>query len=127
MNGFQVRKKQGGARANAGRKPKPRVLIRKASAEAILSGVNETELWHGLLSSEDEKITLEALKYLTNRRDGLPAQSIFTKDVSEHKPLAVEYIQAINLALGYTGKLEPLKMVSAEPEKPLPILPILPE
>ena len=60
----------GGARLNAGRRPKSLVVVRKVLAEQILGNVDELSLWRGLLSSEDEKIKLEALKYLTDRRDG---------------------------------------------------------
>lgn len=52
------------------------VLIRKVVAEQILDSVDELGLWQDLLMSEDERIRLEALKYLTNRRDGQPPQSI---------------------------------------------------
>lgn len=66
----------GGARLNAGRKPRTAFLVRKVLAEQILGSVNELELWQELLHSDDERVRLEALKYLTNRRDGLPAQSV---------------------------------------------------
>lgn len=66
----------GGARLGAGRPPKPQVLVRKALATDILAAVDEVALWQGLLWSENEKIRLEALKYLTDRRDGKAPQSV---------------------------------------------------
>lgn len=72
---------RGGKRINAGRKPKPspKQVVRKVIAETILAGIDEAKAWSRLLNSEDDRISLEALKYLTNRRDGMPPQSI------EHK------------------------------------------
>src|SRR6202035_1519623 len=66
----------GGARLNAGRKPKAPVLVRQILAAEILGSVDEVLLWQGLLGSENEKIKLEALKYLTDRRDGKAPQSM---------------------------------------------------
>ena len=69
---------RGGKREGAGRKPTVKSTtntLRKKTAEEILSKVDEETLWAGLLNSEDQKIRLESLKYLTDRRDGKPAQS----------------------------------------------------
>lgn len=70
---------RGGKRPNSGRKPKPKVVVRKVVAETILASIDEIKAWKRLLKSPDDRIALEALKYLTNRRDGMPPQSI------EHK------------------------------------------
>lgn len=66
----------GGKRAGAGRPTNPVRIVRKVMAEEILGCVDEKALWGGLLSSEDERIRLDTLKYLTDRRDGKPRQTI---------------------------------------------------
>lgn len=69
-------KRRGGARAGAGRKPKPITIVRKATAEQVLAGIDETQAWTGILESKDMRVRLDALKYLTDRRDGKAAQAI---------------------------------------------------
>lgn len=82
----------GGARPGAGRKPKPKRAVKKVLAEAILSSVNELEMWTDLLTATvttenatfpDYNIRFKALQYLTNRRDGMPAQSVILTEESE--------------------------------------------
>jgi hypothetical protein len=78
-------KPKGGARPGAGRPPKPKVTVKKASAETILAAVDEKELWTELLNSDNEKIRLEALRYLTDRRDGKPCESVMMRGEQELK------------------------------------------
>ncbi len=66
----------GGARQGAGRPLKPTIFVRKAQAEEILGSVDEIDLWKGLLRSENLRIRLESLKYLTDRRDGKAPQAV---------------------------------------------------
>jgi hypothetical protein len=93
----------GGKREGAGR-PKTKLSrlasapLRKSTAEEILSQHDEEALWNELLTANtviwvaapaggngnerehitvpDYKIRIDALKYLTNRRDGMPIQAI---------------------------------------------------
>lgn len=95
----------GGARPGAGRPPKPKRAVKKVMAEAILSSINELEAWQDLLSATtitsvvviaggegeresmtvpDYNIRFKALSYLTNRRDGMPPQSV---NVTEERDL----------------------------------------
>jgi hypothetical protein len=69
-------KSKGGARPGSGRKPKAIVTLRKATAEKVLASVDEVALWKVLLNHEEARVSLDALKYLTDRRDGKAAQSI---------------------------------------------------
>lgn len=96
----------GGKRKGAGR---PQVKLsrtlkplKKATAEEILAEHDEIGMWRDLLTASeitsvtviggaeglkyhevnvpDYKIRIDALKYLTNRRDGMPAQSVKVED-----------------------------------------------
>ena len=66
----------GGARPGAGRKPKPLHVVRKHTAEQILSNVDEIALWGELLLDKDPRIRFDALRYLTDRRDGKAPQAV---------------------------------------------------
>ena len=70
----------GGARKGAGRKPKKISTIAKKlpkdTAALILSEINEHGAWFELLKEDDPRIRLDALKYLTDRRDGRPKQAV---------------------------------------------------
>jgi hypothetical protein len=71
----------GGKRAGAGRKPaQPKEPRRRYTAEDILGAINEINEWKPLLQSENEKIKLTALIYLTDRRDGKARQPITGSD-----------------------------------------------
>lgn len=99
---------RGGKRAGAGRKPTKLSVtgnrLKKATAEEILASVDEMEMWQSLLNATqiqsirvigdgesdremetvpDWKIRLESLKYLTDRRDGKPAQSVYVNGESD--------------------------------------------
>jgi hypothetical protein len=71
---------KGGVRPGAGRKPnriKPIAdKITRTSAELILSAINERGVWLELVKDDDARIRLDAMKYLTDRRDGKPKQSL---------------------------------------------------
>lgn len=72
----------GGKRPGAGRRPrnvdrwiKARGLSPATAAE-LLERADERRIWYRLLNSEDESVVLRAITYLTDRRDGRPAQQI---------------------------------------------------
>src|SRR4051812_35468913 len=67
---------RGGKRPGAGRKRGARALVTRSQAEGVLTTVNEGQIWRKLLHSENERIVFESMKYLTDRRDGKPIQSI---------------------------------------------------
>jgi hypothetical protein len=69
---------RGGARPGAGRKPKPTVVLRRTMAAEILSAVDEVEVWKGLIERGDYRTILEAMKYLTDRRDGKAPQAVIS-------------------------------------------------
>lgn len=69
-------KGRGGARPGAGRKPKAVKAVKKIVAEQLLGSVDEQGLWRELLEADDLRVRLDALKYLTDRRDGKPAQTV---------------------------------------------------
>ena len=75
----------GGKREGAGRKKTQlsRVTgvghgagLRKIVAEEILADLDEKALWSGLAQHEEPKVRLNALKYLTDRRDGKAPQAV---------------------------------------------------
>jgi hypothetical protein len=90
-------KSRGGARAGAGRKAKPKIELSasKGMASRVLGRIDEEEYWLSLLRfdlkpaervmlSLGEKCLIEdTLEYLTNRRDGKPAQGVFVGDTRE--------------------------------------------
>jgi hypothetical protein len=90
---------KGGYRPGAGRKPSLATKLARAvefietngtkaeqsTATRILGAINEVEQWGKLLGDKNPRIRMESLKYLTDRRDGKPSQSV-----------------AMNLAGGFT-------------------------
>jgi len=68
-------KMAGRKRHQASHPPKPSTDRKRGLAAGILSGVNERNLWKELLESEELRLRLHALKYLTDRRDGRPPQA----------------------------------------------------
>jgi len=48
----------------------------RSKAEAILATVNEERIWQRLLRNRNARIVLDAMKYLTDRRDGKPVQAV---------------------------------------------------
>jgi hypothetical protein len=70
----------GGKRPGAGRKPSTIkgvvAKLPKDTAALILAKINENQSWIELLESDDLRIRLDALKYLTDRRDGKARQGM---------------------------------------------------
>jgi hypothetical protein len=72
----------GGKRRGAGRRPRDldRWIaargLKPATAAEILERADERAIWYKLLHSEDEAIVLRTIMYLTDRREGRPAQQI---------------------------------------------------
>ena len=50
--------------------------LKPATAAEILERADERRIWHRLLNSDDDAIVLRTAMYLTDRRDGRPAQQI---------------------------------------------------
>lgn len=73
---------RGGPRRGAGRPKRDLAVwmeargVHPATAAEILSNANERALWHRLLTSPDDRVCLESVKFLTVMRDGKPAQRI---------------------------------------------------
>ncbi|MFP5233919.1 MAG: hypothetical protein ACLGQX_15040 [Acidobacteriota bacterium] len=71
---------KGGKRPGAGRKPSTIKGIAKRlpreSAEVLLAEINANSKWVTLANSDDERIQLETLKYLTDRAYGKARQAI---------------------------------------------------
>lgn len=66
---------RGGARHGAGRKPRLKAsLVDQGAAARILKQIDEEAKWLALLIAKDERLQFDALRYLTNRRDGMPNQ-----------------------------------------------------
>ena len=47
-----------------------------ATAAELLERANEPRIWYRLLNSQDDRVVLDAVKFLTSMRDGKPAQRI---------------------------------------------------
>jgi hypothetical protein len=115
------RSKWGGKRPGAGRRPrevekwiKARGLSPATAAE-LLERADERRVWYRLLHSEDEAIALRALIYLTDRRDGRPAQQINVTAATVHfTPEEIERARAIARQLG--AKPQPTLSTALEPE-----------
>lgn len=67
---------KGGKRPGAGRKPSTikgiAKKLPKESAELLLAEINAHSKWLSLANSNDERIMLETLKYLSDRAYGKP-------------------------------------------------------
>lgn len=80
--------KRGGKRDGAGRKglsywirKDPRYLRARGidplyAAEVLSHVVDESRIWKRILSTEDDRVLLDAMKFLVSMRDGRPAQQI---------------------------------------------------
>ncbi len=87
-----------------GKRPSARCLAKKLSrkkrapslrspqAERILSEVNESRLWNALLNSKDLRLRFNALKYLTDRRDGRPPQAVPQGGTGGDRALTVKLV-----------------------------------
>ena len=80
-------KQRGGRRPGAGRKVKRiKSLARrcdKVTAAMILAVVDEQSRWLQFIESEDERVALDAMKFLTQMRDGRPKQPVDMNDARE--------------------------------------------
>ena len=82
---------KGGHRDGAGRKPKPKIELTadKGVASRVLARTahgewpGEEARWLELLNAKDERLRFDVQKYLTDRRDGKPAQGVFVGDTRE--------------------------------------------
>jgi hypothetical protein len=78
---------KGGKRAGAGRKPSTiKGIARKLpreSAELILAEIKANHKWVELAQSDDERIVLDTLKYLTDRAHGKASQAVEMKHSSD--------------------------------------------
>lgn len=84
----------GGKRTGAGRPAvklsRTKAPLKRTTAEEILAEIDEKQAWMDLLNAEltipngkeapitvaDNRLRADVLKYLTNRRDGMPAQAL---------------------------------------------------
>lgn len=57
-------------------------MLDKVSAAQVLSLFDERKLWGRLLSSEDDRVVLDAVKFLVVMRDGKPVQQINVSSVN---------------------------------------------
>lgn|SRR5262249_10763349 len=99
----------GGRRPGAGRRPRQAERwmaargISPATAAELLERADERRIWYRLLNSEDDGIVLRTITYLTDRRDGRPAQQInitsahvtFTPEEIERAPAVVREITGV--------------------------------
>ena len=90
---------KGGKRRGAGRPKGSHTDIRaKVTAAAILEKINEAEAWNWALTTarkkRDVKTYIDALKYLTDRRDGKPRQTTALEG-ADGKPLAIQIISEV--------------------------------
>lgn len=113
----------GGKRRGAGRPAKPVKIVRKVLAEGILAAIDEKAIWVTLLKSKDERIRLDTLKYLTDRRDGRAPQGVNFTEETTIRIMPAEYVAAVNRALGFTGRLVPLESPVEKENGALPFLP----
>lgn len=66
----------GGSRRGSGRKPKQIKDLEKSFAAEILTDQLEKDKWKKTLDSPDQRIVLDALKYLSDHKYGRAPQEI---------------------------------------------------
>lgn len=66
----------GGKRPGAGRPIGALAKIKRDIAALALKRSDELAIWARLLASEEERIVLDTMKYLTDRRDGKASQPL---------------------------------------------------
>ena len=92
---------RGGARLGAGRKPHSlSLVVERSTAASILDKINDAEAWlecYTLAKEQgDVRGMVEILKYLTDRRDGRPSQSLrISEESSRVAPEEIERARAI--------------------------------
>ncbi len=67
---------KGGKREGAGRKSKAQKLVEAGFVCTHFGAREQEDFWKSMLKSEDERIRLDAGKYLTDRLFGKPAQAV---------------------------------------------------
>lgn len=67
---------RGGKREGAGRKSKVTKLLEAKFAAPFFSEAVQQKTWKSLLTSADEKVVLDATKYLTDRLYGKATQAV---------------------------------------------------
>jgi hypothetical protein len=83
----------GEERPGAGRKAKRAVVLRRTLAAEILNSVDEVEVWRGLIERADYRTRLDAMKYLTDRRDGKAPQAVIGTETPAIDCTPVQYRQ----------------------------------
>jgi hypothetical protein len=78
----------GGKRPGSGRPKAAISILRRDLSAEILAQANPRAIWDKLLKSADEKIVLDAVKYLSNRVYGMPTQAV-TLGNPDGSPLTV--------------------------------------
>lgn len=84
----------GGKREGAGRPTGAVEKAKQSIAVRVFKKVNEVAVWAKLLASDDEKIVLDTMRYLTDRRDGKAAQPL---SGDKDNPIAVQIITNLDL------------------------------
>jgi hypothetical protein len=101
-------KQRGGRRPGAGRKVKRiKALVKrcdKVTAAMVLAAVDEQSKWLEFIESDDERVALDAMKFLTQMRDGRPKQQINVEDdkareAAERAAMSTEELIARNREL----------------------------
>ena len=68
--------KRGGARSGAGRKPNAVKLLEAGFVAEYFGLLEQEKIWKSILASGDDRIRLDAAKYLTDRLYGKPPQAV---------------------------------------------------
>lgn len=67
---------RGGKRPGAGRPPMAVTEAKRSFYNSLLTTQEKSERWRTFLFSEDERVAMNALIYVTDREEGKPAQSL---------------------------------------------------
>jgi hypothetical protein len=119
-NGQERASGWGGRRPGAGRRPRDveRWIsargLKPATAAEILERAEERRIWYRLLHSDDENVVLRTITYLTDRRDGRPAQQInVTGGVMHFNPDEIARARAVVRELVGVAPMQPLALAAA--------------
>lgn len=86
--------KAGRGKAKMGRPPKAITDAKRNIAEAALAAIDEVAEWRAILTQKkDPRLKFEALKYLTDRRDGKAKQAI-EHSVPKGTHIKVEFVRS---------------------------------
>jgi hypothetical protein len=67
-------------------------LVAADVAARALAVIDQIQVWRDLVGSQDERIKLEAIRYLTDRMYGRPAQALSLQTSSDPFRVIVEHI-----------------------------------